>query len=386
VEPRHVVVPLRKVLRKCNVITGAVAKIDHSRRAATVEPAEGARYELEYDLLVVCPGSISRILPIPGLAEQGIGFKTIGEAIYLRNHVLSRLDLAASTDDPELRRRVLTFVFVGGGYAGVEAMAELEDMARYATRYIPNVDPSDMRWLMIEAATRIMPEVSVRLSAYTVDRLTERNIDVRLNTRLESAVGGHIVLSDGDEFDADTLVWTAGVKANPILTEFGLPLDDGGRLPCAANLTVKGVTGVFAAGDCAAVPDLSKSDPNALTSPSAQHAVRQAKVLAANVAATVRGGALHDYRHKYVGSVASLGLYRGVAEVYGIKLRGVVAWFMHRTYHVSRMPTLNRKVRIVADWTGALFFRREVVSLGQIQRPRTEFEQAAGQRRLPDVS
>jgi NADH dehydrogenase len=194
------------------------------------------------------------------------------------------------------------------------------------------------------------------------------------------------VLSDGDEFDADTLVWTAGVKANPILTEFGLPLDDGGRLPCAANLTVKGVTGVFAAGDCAAVPDLSKSDPNALTSPSAQHAVRQAKVLAANVAATVRGGALHDYRHKYVGSVASLGLYRGVAEVYGIKLRGVVAWFMHRTYHVSRMPTLNRKVRIVADWTGALFFRREVVSLGQIQRPRTEFEQAAGQRRLPDVS
>jgi NADH dehydrogenase len=386
VEPRHVVVPLRKVLKRCTIITGAVSKVDHPRKAATVQPAEGETYEIEYDLLVVCPGSISRILPIPGLAEHGIGFKTIGEAIFLRNHVLSCLDLAASTNDAERRRRALTFVFVGGGYAGVEALAELEDMARYATRYIPVIEPSDMRWVLIEAASRIMPEVSVRLSAYTVDRLVERDIDVRLDTRLESAVDGTIRLSDGDEFPADTLVWTAGVKANPILREFGLPLDEAGRLACAANLTVKGVTGVFAAGDCAAVPDLSKDDPNALTSPSAQHAVRQAKVLAANVAATVHGGALHDYRHAYVGSVASLGLYRGVAEVYGIKLRGVVAWFMHRTYHVSRMPTFNRKVRIVADWTGALFFRREVVSLGQVQRPHTEFEQAAGRRELPDVS
>jgi len=240
--------------------------------------------------------------------------------------------------------------------------------------------------VMVEAATRIMPEVSVRLSAYTVDRLVERDIDVRLNTRLESAVGGHIKLSEGDDFDADTLVWTAGVKANPMLADTDLPLDDHGRLPCAANLTVKGVTGVFAAGDCAAVPDLSKDDPNALCGPSAQHAVRQSKILAANVASAVRGGSLRDYRHAYAGSVASLGLYRGVAEIYGVKLRGFPAWFMHRTYHVSRMPTFNRKIRVVADWTGALFFRREVVSLGQLQRPRTEFEQAAGKRELPDVS
>jgi NADH dehydrogenase len=243
-----------------------------------------------------------------------------------------------------------------------------------------------MRWVLIEAATRIMPEVSVRLSSYTVDRLTERGIDVRLETRLESAVDGRIRLSDGEEFYADTLVWTAGVKANPVLTDFGLPLDDAGRLPCAANLTVKGVNGVFAAGDCAAVPDLTKDDPNALCGPSAQHAVRQAKVLAENVASAVHGGGLRDYRHAYVGSVASLGLYRGVAEIYGIKLRGFVAWFMHRTYHVSRMPTLNRKIRVIADWTGALCFRREVVALGQIQQPRSEFEQASGQRRLPEVS
>src|SRR5262249_29829862 len=156
---------------------------------------------------------------------------------------------------------------VGGGYAGVEAMAELEDMARYATRYYPGVEPADMRWVLVEAATRIMPEVSVRLSAYTVDRLRERDIDWRLETRLESAVDRAMKLSDGDTLDSDTLVWTAGVKANPVLTNFGLPLDESGRLPCAANLTVKGVTGVFAAGDCAAVPDLSKDDPNAICSP-----------------------------------------------------------------------------------------------------------------------
>jgi NADH:quinone reductase (non-electrogenic) len=385
-EPRHVVVPLRKVLRKCNVITAAASSIEHARKVVTVQPAEGNPYEVGYDLLVVCPGSVSRLLPIPGLAEQGIGFKTIGEAIYLRNHVLSCLELAASTKDPARRRRALTFVFVGGGYAGVEAMAELQDMAQYALRYIPSVQPSEMRWVLVEAASRIMPEVSVRLSAYTVDRLIERKIDVRLNTRLNSAVGGHVVLSDGDEFDVETLVWTAGVKANPMLRQTDLPLDDAGRLACAANLTVKGVTGVFAAGDCAAVPDLTKNDPNALTGPSAQHAVRQAKTLAANVEATVHGGTLRDYRHAYVGSVASLGLYRGVAEVYGIKLRGPVAWFMHRTYHLSRMPTFNRKVRVLADWTGALVFRREIVSLGQLQQPRSEFEQAAGQRRLPEIS
>ncbi|HEY7008473.1 MAG TPA: FAD-dependent oxidoreductase, partial [Jatrophihabitantaceae bacterium] len=386
VEPRHVVVPLRKVLRRCNVITGAVSHITHATKTATIVPNEGRPYELGYDILVVCPGSISRILPIPGLADQGIGFKTIGEAIYLRNHVLSRLDLAASTTDPERRQRALTFVFVGGGYAGVEALAELEDMARYALRYVPDVDADEMRWVLVEAASRIMPEVSVRLSAYTVDRLVERNIDVRLGTMLESAVDGHIKLSDGEQFDAETLVWTAGVKANPMLANTDLPRDDKGRLPCKANLTVKGVTGVFSAGDCAAVPDLTKDDPNALCGPSAQHAVRQAKVLAANVAAYVRGGPLHDYRHAYAGSVASLGLYRGVAEIYGIKLRGFIAWWMHRTYHVSRMPTFNRKVRIVADWTGALLFRREVVSLGQLQSPHTEFQQAAGRRELPDVS
>jgi NADH:quinone reductase (non-electrogenic) len=374
-EPRHVVVPLRKVLKQCRVLTGLVTGIDHASRTATVLPLEGPAYPVRYDVIVVAPGSVVRTLPIPGLVEQGIGFKTVGEAIYLRNHVLSRLDYAASVTDAEHRRRALTFVFIGGGYAGIEAFAELEDMARYATRYYDNVDPDDMRWVLIEATGRILPEVSVPMAEYTVKQLLKRNMDVRLSTRVDSLTGGHVVLTDGDEFDAETIVWTAGVKANPMLARTDLPLDEKGRLRCTADLRVEGVEDAWGAGDCAAVPDLT--EPGSFTSPSAQHAVRQTKTLAANIVAAHRRRQLTDYRHKYVGSVASLGLYRGVAEVYGIKLRGWPAWFMHRTYHVSRMPTVNRKVRVLADWTLAIFFPREVVALGQLQQPRREFELAA---------
>ena len=374
-EPRHVVVPLRKVLKRSRVLTGLVTSIDHANRTATVLPVEGPEYPIRYDVIVVAPGSVVRTLPIPGLAEHGIGFKTVGEAIYLRNHVLSRLDYAASVTDAEHRRRALTFVFIGGGYAGIEAFAELEDMARYATRYYDNVSPDDMRWVLIEATGRILPEVSVQMAEYTVKQLLKRNMDVRLSTRVDSLTGGHVVLTDGEEFDAETIVWTAGVKPNPMLARTDLPLDDKGRLRCTPDLRVAVVENAWGAGDCAAVPDLT--DPGAFTGPSAQHAVRQTKTLAANIVAAMRRRELADYRHKYVGSVASLGLHRGVAEVYGIKLRGFLAWFMHRTYHLSRVPTVNRKVRVVADWTLAAFFPREVVSLGQLQQPRREFELAA---------
>ncbi|MEO7125094.1 MAG: NAD(P)/FAD-dependent oxidoreductase [Nakamurella sp.] len=407
VEPRHVVVPLRPTLRHCRIITGAATAVNHAARTVTVSPIGGAAYQLNYDILVMAPGSVSRVLPIPGLAEHGIGFKTIGEAIALRNNVLGRLDFAASLSgssgkdtvgspgrvsagSPDgdtagsneydaARRRALTFVFVGGGYAGIEALGELENMARYATRYTPGVDISDMRWLLVEASDRVMPEVSMRMSNYTLEQLRERGIDVRLATRLNSVIHGRVELSDGDKFDADTVVWTAGVKPNPMLGNTDLPLDGKGRIMCDATLAVIGTPGVFAAGDCAAVPDVTKSDPAALCGPSAQHAVRQAKQLARNVAAYIRGGNLQQYRHAYAGSVASLGLYQGVAEIYGVRLRGFPAWWMHRTYHVSKMPTANRKIRIILDWTGGLLFRREVVSLGQLEQPRIAFEKAASQ-------
>ncbi len=302
----------------------------------------------------------------------------MGEAIFLRNHVLSRLDAAASTDEPEVRRRALTFTFVGGGYAGIEAFAELEDMARYAVKkFYPQLRADEMRWVLVEASPRILPEVSLVLAAYTVDQLLRRGMEVRLNTRLESMLDCHIVLSDGDTYDCDTVVWTAGVKPNPLLRNTDLRLDAKGRLDCEASLRVRGQTDAWSAGDCAAIPDLTVSDLGARTAPSAQHAVRQAKVLADNIVSVLRGGAPAPYFHKNAGSVASLGLYKGVAEIYGVKVRGVIAWFLHRTYHVSRVPTFNRKIRVLADWTLALLFRREITSLGQIQDPRREFADVA---------
>jgi len=374
-QPRHVVVPLRRVLDRCKVISARVTRVDHARRTVEFEPAEGPAQRLSYDILVFSPGSVSKTLPIPGLAECAIGFKTIGEAIALRNHVISQLDLAASTDDPDIRRRALTFVFVGAGFAGVEALAELEDMARDACRYYPGISPADMRWMLVEATDRILPEVGPDMGRYTLEQLRDWGIDVRLNTLLKSAEKRHIVLGDGTEFDANTLVWTAGVKPHPLVRATDLPHDRHNRITTTPQLTVHGVADAFTAGDTAAVPDLTK--PGEYCAPNAQHAVRQARVLGDNIVARIRGAALRPYRHAYAGSVASLGLHKGVAHVYGIKLKGWPAWFMHRSYHLSRVPTLNRKARVVGDWTFQLFFRREIVSLGSIEHPRAEFELAA---------
>ncbi|WP_433256042.1 NAD(P)/FAD-dependent oxidoreductase [Streptosporangium sp. CA-135522] len=374
VEARHVVVSLRKVLNKCTILNGRVVGVDPVAHTADLCPHEGPGRTLEYDILVFAPGSISRTLPIPGLAETGIGFKSVEEAIHLRDHVLSQLDLAESTTDRAVRARALTFVFVGGGYAGVEALAELEDMARDVCRYYPTVDPGDMHWFLVEATDRILPEVGPEMGRWTLAQLRSRGIDVRMRTRLNSAEDGHIVLDDGSEFDADTLVWTAGVKPNPLVHASGLPLDDKSRVKATAELVVEGFPTVFTAGDCAAVPDLTK--PGETCAPNAQNAVRQARRLADNVVATLRGKARSPYKHAYVGSVATLGLYQGVAQIYGRKLRGLPAWLMHRTYHLSRVPTVNKKVRVLTDWTLGLFFRREIVSLGAISDPRQEFELA----------
>ena len=383
ISPRHSVVPLRRELRRCTVVAGAVTRIDHDRRTATIQPIVGPTREIRYDHVVVAPGSVSRTLPIPGLHEHGIGFKTIGEAIYLRNHVLEQLDVAAATTDPEVRRRALTFVFVGGGYAGIEALAEMEDMARDALRYYPELETSDMRWVLVEATQRVLPEVDRDMGAYTVQQLLKRDMDIRLDTRLESCVDGVVKLSDGDAFSADTIVWTAGVKPSPMLDATDFPREERRRVTCLPTLQVvdgdRVIEGAWSAGDCAAVPDLTKP-PGNYCSPSAQHAVRQAQRMADNIVAVIRGRAPVPYKHKHAGSVASLGLHKGVAQVYGIKMTGWPAWFMHRTYHMSRIPSFNRKVRVVVDWTLAFVLKREVVALGQLHDPREEFAEASQPR------
>lgn len=374
IDPRAVVVPLRRVLEHCEVLIGEVTAIDHDARRAAVRLFDGRPHQVVYDHLVLTAGSRSRVLPVPGLAEHGIGFKTVEEAIYLRNHVLSRLDVAAETDDPDRRRAALTFVFVGGGFAGVEALGELEDLARDALRTYPGVSAGEMRWVLVEAAGKILPELGDDLARYAMARLRERGIHVLLDTRLDSADAGVMRLSDGQKLAADTLVWTAGVKPSPLARRNGFPTDEAGRVLVDESLRIVGVPGAWAAGDSAAVPDRSTGG---LCPPTAQHALREGRRLASNLTAVIEGREPELFTYRTIGGVCSLGRYKGVAMIRGLRFRGFAGWFLHRSYHLLAMPTISRRVKIALDWTVALLFPRDIAQLGALQHPHEPFERAA---------
>lgn len=374
IDPRAVAVPLRTTLRHCDIVIGEVERLDHSGRKATIRLADGSERVTEYDVLVLTPGSTSRVLPIPGLAEHGIGFKTVQEAIYLRNRVLSRLDVAAETEDDERRRAALTFVFVGGGYAGVEALGELEDLARDAIATYPSLRPEEMRWILVDLAPKILPELGPELAAYAVERLAERGIEVLVETRLESYEDRIVRLSGGRTFAADTLVWTAGVRPSSIARNAGLRVDEAGRVRVDEHLRVEGAEDVWAAGDAAAVPDRTTGG---IMPPTAQHGMRQGRRLARNLTAWIEGGRLEPFVYRNIGAVCSLGRYKGIAVIWGVKLKGFPAWFAHRSYHLYAMPTLTRKAKIAADWTVALLFPRDLAQLGSLEHPREPFERAA---------
>ncbi|MCP2335798.1 NAD(P)/FAD-dependent oxidoreductase [Actinomadura rupiterrae] len=375
ISPRHVVVPLRRVLPKCTVRKARVTELNHDDGWAIVQPLAGPPERINYDYLVMAAGAVPRILPIPGLAEEGFSLKTIGEAIHLRNHVLEQLEIAESTDEVAIRRKALTFVFVGGGFAGVEAIAEVEDMVRDATKYMRKITPQDLRFVLVEAADRILPEVGPDMGKWTAEQLRGRGIDVKMNTFLQSAVGGDVELSDGSRFATGTLVWNAGVKPSPVVKHTDLPLDERGRVKGTEYLTIEGMVRAFTAGDNAAIPDLTQE--GMFCPPNAQHALRQSKVLAANIVRSLRGKSLKPYVHGNLGAVAGLGLHKGVANPLGFKLKGWPAWLFHRTYHGMMVPTVNRKIRVLADWTLALFLKRETVSLATVEQPRADFELAA---------
>lgn len=374
-EPRHVVIPLRSVLDKMSVLTAEVTGIDHDRRVATVRPRNEVPYEIPYDEIVLGVGSVTRTIPVPGLQDVAVGFKTVGEAIYLRNHVLSRLDIAESTHDPERKKRALTFVFVGGGYAGVEALAELQDLASDAVKRYQRISADELRWVLVEAAPTILTEMALSAGEYTVDVLRKRGMDVYLSTTVTSAEDGIVGLSNGESFATDTLVWTAGVKADPLTLSLPWPRDERDRLVADVYLRVEGADGAWTAGDCAAVPDVIKGG---VCPPTAQHALRQARRLARNLVAKIRGEELQPFRYRNLGGLASLGRHKGVANIMGLRVRGFPAWFIARTYHLMMIPTVGRKVRIALDWTIALFFKRDAVQLASLQTPREAIDEAWG--------
>jgi NADH dehydrogenase len=361
-EPRHVVVPIRQMCPHASLLLGRAAAIDEERRHVVVEGLAGT-FEVVYERLVVALGAVARTLPIPGLAEHALGFKDLADAINLRNHVLRRLEAADEEVDEERVRRHLSFVFVGAGYAGVEALAELSDLVRDALRFYPRLKGAPQRWVLVDAAPKILPEIPRRLGEYAARQLAKRGVDIRVGTTLESVEEGAATLSDGDRIETGTVVWTAGVRANPTLSRFGLPLDERGRVRVTPTLRVEGKERIWALGDGARVPN--EATPGGIDPPTCQHALRQARRLVKNLEGTPK-----PYRYRMLGQVATLGRYRGIAEVLGLRLSGFPGWFVTRTYHLYQLPLLTRKLRVVVDWTVALFFRRDVAELGMLGHPR----------------
>jgi NADH dehydrogenase len=354
-EPRHVVVPLREMCPHAELVLGHVTAHDPGARTVTVGSLAG-ELEIGYERLVVALGATTRTFPVPGLAEHGLGFKSLADAIDLRNRVLLQLERASiHPDDPS----ELGFVFVGAGYAGVEALAELNDMAHAALRAYPGLRGAPQRWVLVDAAPKILPEIPRRLGEYAARRLARRGIEIHVSTTLASYDGREAVLADGTRVPARMLVWTAGVRANPVLAQLGLPLDERGRVVVDETLRVDGTKDVWALGDCAAVPNTRT--PGVLDPPTCQHALRQARRLAGNLAGDVR-----PYGYRMLGQVATLGRFKGVAEIPGLHLWGFPGWFVTRTYHLYQLPLLSRKLRVVVDWTTALFFRRDIVELSML--------------------
>ena len=355
-EPRHTVVPLRAMCPHAELLLGRVERIDLEGHTVTA----GER-TIRWRDLVLALGAVPRTLPVPGLAEHGLAFKTLADAINLRNVVLQQLERADAARDEEERARRLTFVFVGAGYAGVETLAELSDLAEDALRYYPRLRSAPRRWVLVDAAPRILPEIPPPLGDYAAAELRKRGVEIHVDTTLESVSADEAVLGNGTRVATRTLVWTAGVAPNPVLREWSLPLDEKGRVEVDELLRVRGQERVWALGDCARVPNTRSDQPDP---PTCQHALRQARRLAKNLI-----GPPEPYGYRMLGQVATLGRHKGIAEVLGLRLRGFLGWWVTRSYHLYQLPLASRKLRVVVDWTVALFFRRDIAELGQLGHP-----------------
>ena len=381
IEARHVVVPHRRHLKRTRVITARVTGIDHDNRRLTVTPEVGDDFFVEYDHVVVTAGAVTRTFPIPGVADVAIGMKTIEEAIAVRDRIIDNMHIAASMPPGPARDRLLTVVVVGGGFAGIEAFAELRDLASDLLKRFPELTVDDTHFHLIEAMDRIMPEVSLKTSHWVLKNLERRQAHVHLSTQLSSAVGGRLELSTGQVLETDLVVWTAGVQAKSIFGGSGLPVEERGRIRAQADLRVVDdngvVEGLWTAGDVAAVPDLTGGGIGGYCVPNAQHAVRQGKLIAKNLVAVLREEEPKDYVHTNLGAVAGLGIGVGVLQVGPIGVTGFLAWIAHRGYHGLAMPMWERKARVVGDWIMQLFWGRDTASIRAVQRPREFFAEHA---------
>ncbi|GAA4718274.1 NAD(P)/FAD-dependent oxidoreductase [Nocardioides conyzicola] len=385
IEARHAIVPLRRHLRRTLVVSGRATAIDHANRVVHLMLADGSDATLEYDEVVVTAGAVTRVFPVPGVAAGAIGMKRIEEAVAIRDAVLTSFDEAASLPAGPERQRRLTVTFVGGGFAGVEGFGELLSLAHALTRYHPGLSRDEVDFHLVDASDHLLPEVTPPARAWVRRHLERRGARVHLGTTVTSAVGGLVTLSTGETFESGLVVWTAGIAANPVVARHtDLPIDHRGLVVVRPDLRVgtdaEPVEHAWAAGDDAAVPDLAAGH-GAYAVPNAQHAVRQGKLLARNIVATLRGRRPRPYRHRSLGTIATLGLGHGIFQSGPITIKGFPAWVVHRGYHVLAVPTWERKLRVSIGWLGGLLLGRDIASLQTVQRPRDAFQQDAEQRR-----
>jgi NADH dehydrogenase len=360
VEPRHLAIPLRGSLRRTELRTGHAVDVDAARKTITVVDANGAS-EVGWDRLVLAPGSLTRTFDIPGLAQHGLGLKNLAEAVYLRDHVLRQLEYASTCPDPAERRARCTFVVCGAGYTGTELAAQMRLFTVDALAYFPRLDPADLRWILLDQAARVLPELDEALGAGAARVLRERGVDVRPETSVTRVEPDSVTLSSGETVPAHTLVWCAGVTPNPLMEKVGTETRKG-RLVVDEYLNVPGATGVFALGDAAAVPDVTRG--GAPAGQTAQHAVRQGAAAGRNVAASLGYGKAGSYRHRDLGFVVDLGGGAAVANPLGLHLSGAPAAVVTRAYHLFALGAGTNRAHVACDWLLAAAFPEQVVQLG----------------------
>ena len=353
IEPRHVTMPLRSMCPHADLLLGAATTIDRERRAVRVESPAGS-FDVTYEQLVIALGAVTRMPDVPGLRDHAVGVKDVSDAIHLRNRVLRQIELADAS--PGDARKRLTFLFAGAGFAGVETIAELQELAANALRRHPRLRGVAPRWLLVDPGERILAQTPERLARFAERTLAGRGIEVLTGTALASVDATGAMLSDGRRVETSTVVWTAGVAANPLVARLGLPVDGRGRVVVDEALRVPGVTSVWALGDCAAVPN--RATPGRLDPPTCQHALRQARRLARNLR-----GVPQAYAYRTRGQMATLGRRHGIAVLGRLHVRGIAGWGVARGYHLLQLPFASRRVRVMADWLAAACFRRDVSEL-----------------------
>lgn len=389
IEPRHSVIVHRRHLKKTRMITAKVTYLHHGSRTASLVFADGRTARKTYDIVIVTGGAVTRVIPIPGIADRAIGVKNVEEAVLIRDAILHNIDAAAALPPGPEREKLLTVVLVGGGYAGIEAFGELRSLVTATLKKYPELTLNETHFHLIQATNRILPEVSEETSRWVLRHLARRHATVHLSTQVTSAADRHITLSTGETLNAGLLIWAAGVIANPLITRnTDLPVDDRGRLIARADLRIgttdAPIPDAWTAGDNAAIPDLTGGGVGGYTVPNAQHAIRQAKLLAKNVRDTLRGGEAREYSHRNLGAVATLGLGSGVFQSGPVVIKGFPAWLIHRGYHVLAIPTWERKWRVIWGWWNNLWLGRDTAGLRGLDTPRGAFQEAASYSTFTD--